>query len=306
MKKQKILITGCGGMLGEAIFSTFSGNNNQVLATDIDLNEEWLCKLDVRNMKECEDVFKSFNPDIVLHLAALTDLEYCERNPEQTWITNALGTENMALLAQKYNALMVYIGTAGIFDGKQKHYSEFDRPNPLSVYSKSKYYGEVFIQQNCSNFFIFRAGWLMGGGLQKDKKFIGKIYKQIKSGKRELFIVNDKIGSPTYTNNFAESMLKVIKSGYYGTYNQVCEGECSWLDIAKEFVELLGLTDTVKITAVTSDFYKNEYYAPRPPSERLINLKLNARNMNYMRHWKECLKEYSQIYIRDLHQNKKG
>lgn len=301
MKKEKVLITGCGGMLGKAIYSVFSSKYESVLATDIDINESWLKPLDVRDLTACETVFNEFKPNIVLHLAALTDLEYCETHPEDSWLTNALGTENVALLCKKMGATMIYISTAGIFDGKQEEYTDFDLPEPISHYGKSKFYGETFIQKTLTKYFVFRAGWMIGGGLKKDKKFIKKIYNQIKSGKTELFVVSDKLGTPTYTNDFANSISKVIETDYYGLYNQVCSGTCSRLDIAIEFVRLLGLSEKIKIKEVPSDYFKKEYFAPRPHSEKLINLKLNSRKLNFMRHWKVCLEEYSKIFKDDYY-----
>ena len=139
----------------------------------------------------------------------------------------------------------------------------------------------------------------MGGGPEKDKKFINKIYKQITAGTKELFIVEDKLGNPTYTKNFAESILKVLPTQYYGLYNQVCSGSGSRYDVAVEFVRLLGLSEQIKVTQVDSDYFKKEYFAPRPYSEKLINLKLNKRKINHMRNWKDCLQEYSKIFLDD-------
>ena len=287
-------------MLGQAVYPEFS-RSNTVLATDIDLNEDWLSHMDVRDIAECTKVFKEFKPTLVLHLAALTDLEYCELNPEDSWKTNALGTENIALLSKEYDCTMVYICTAGIYDGKQDFYNDFDVPNPLSIYGKSKYHGERFVQEYLTNYYIFRAGWMMGGGIKKDKKFIKKIYNQIKEGKKQLSVVDDKLGTPTYTVNFAESIARVIQTNYYGLYNQVCTGGCTRYDVAKEFVKQLGLEEEIEITIVPSDYFKQEYFAPRPYSEKLVNLKLESRNINYMRDWKECLEEYSIVFRRDLH-----
>ena len=122
MIDKKVLITGCGGMLGKAVYEEFSSGYSNVLATDIDLNEDWLKQMDVRDIQECEQVFYNYNPDIVLHLAALTDLEYCELNEEDAWKTNALGTENITILANKYKCKLIYISTAGIFDGKKEYF----------------------------------------------------------------------------------------------------------------------------------------------------------------------------------------
>ncbi len=293
MIDKKVLISGCGGMLGKAVYKEFTSSYSNVLATDIDLNEDWLKQMDVRDIKECEQVFNNYKPDIVLHLAALTDLEYCELNEEDAWKTNALGTENITILANKHKCKLIYISTAGIFDGKKEYFNDFDLPNPLSIYAKSKYHGELFVQQNSREYYIFRAGWMMGGGIEKDKKFIGKIFKQLLSGKKELFVVDDKLGTPTYTKNFAKGIINVIDSGYYGLYNQVCKGSCSRLDVARQFIKDIGLENEIKITIVSSDYFAKDYFAPRPYSEKLVNLKLNSRNINYMDHWEKCLKEYS-------------
>lgn len=299
-KKEIILITGCGGMLGSDLYPVFKSKYKNVVATDIDLNEKWLKYLDVRDIKACEEIFKEIKPTVVIHLAALTDVEYCEMNPEEAWKTNALGTENIALLSKKYDSTMVYIGTAGIFDGKKDSYTDFDIPNPLSCYAKAKYAGELFVQQYLTKYFIFRAGWMMGGGPKKDKKFISKIFNQIKQGKKELFVVDDKFGVPTYTLDFSKAISKVLETDYYGLYNQACLGSSSRYDIAVEFVRLLGLSNKVKVRKVSSEYFSNEYFAPRPNSEQLVNLKLISRGINYMRDWKVCLREYSKVFKEDI------
>lgn len=289
-ENKNILITGCGGMLGQAVYQTLKSKNN-VLATDIDINEEWLEYLDVRDLELLFKISKSFKPDLIINLAALTDLEFCENNPEDAYLTNGLGQENICLVANKNEIPVVYISTAGIFDGEQEYYNDFDQPNPLSIYGKSKYYGEVITIKSLKRFFIFRAGWMMGG-LNKDKKFIGKIYNQIQQGKNELFVVDDKLGTPTYTWDFAQSMEKILDTEYWGLYNMVCEGSGSRYDIAYEFLNNLNLTKKVKIHIVPSDYFLQEYFAPRPKSEKLVNLKLKSRKIMFMRDWRVCLKEY--------------
>jgi dTDP-4-dehydrorhamnose reductase len=288
----RVYIAGCGGMLGEAVYAAFSARST-VLATDIDTNEAWLSYADVRDYAGIEKSVRDFKPDLLINLAALTDLELCERDSRNAWLTNALGAENLALIAGKLNVPYVYISTAGIFDGAQDIYNDFDEPNPLSVYAKSKFHGERFAQRHLREHFVFRAGWMMGGGERKDKKFVNKIYQQLKVGRDELLVVDDKAGTPTYTRSFAANMINVIESEQYGVYNQVCGGDCSRYDVACELVRLLGCVDTVKVTAVSSDYFQSEYFAPRPRSERLVNLKLDARGLNGMPHWKDALAEYS-------------
>ena len=143
---EKILITGAGGMLGKAAYEILSQKYN-VTATDIDLNERWLKHLDVRILSDFEKYFNEQEFDIIFHLAALTDLEYCENNQENSWLTNTLGAENAALMAKKYDIELVYISTAGIFDDPHNEtFIDYDSPNPKSIYGRSKYYGEMIVQ----------------------------------------------------------------------------------------------------------------------------------------------------------------
>ncbi len=290
-RDKKVFITGCGGMLGKAVYERFSSHCH-VLATDIDVNEPWLEYGDVIDFQRMSEKASKFKPDLIINLAALTDLEYCEKNPEITWKTNALGAENMALISKRLDVVHIYISTAGIFDGQKEYYNDLEQPNPISVYAKAKYYGETIIEKMLDNYFIFRAGWMMGGGYEKDKKFINKIFKQIKEGRKKLFVVEDKLGTPTYTVNFAEAMYAIVQTELFGLYNMVCEGSCSRYDVAVEFVRLLGLENEISIDIVDSDYFKDEYFAPRPYSEKLLNFKLSARGINYMKDWRVCLEDY--------------
>ncbi len=127
--------------------------------------------------------------------------------------------------------------------------------------------------------------------------------REILNGKKELFVVNDKLGTPTYTVNFAEAMFAIVQTELFGLYNMVCEGSCSRYDVALEFIRLLGLEKEINIKIVNSDFFKNEYFAPRPDSEKLLNLKLSARGINYMKDWRECLREYVEGFRLHLKNN---
>jgi dTDP-4-dehydrorhamnose reductase len=295
---KRIYIAGCGGMLGEAFYRQF-GKDFELKCTDIDVNENWLSYCDFRDFKSYRaDVF-SFKPDWLFHLGAFTDLEFCELHPDDTYVTNTLSVEHAVHIANELDIPLLYISTAGIFDGKKDVYDDWDQPNPLGAYARSKYMGEVFVQQNIRRHMICRAGWMMGGGPKKDKKFVQKIMKQIKGGARELFVVNDKFGTPTYTHDFAANVMGLIQSEYWGLYNMVCGGETSRLEVATEIVRVLGLQGRVKITQVASEYFKKEYFADRPASERLINKKLTLRGLNLMSDWRTALAEYLGSCYRD-------
>ena len=248
-KKSKILVTGSGGMLGEAY-------------------------LDVRKINEIREIVVKIKPDYIFHLAALTDMEFCERNPFEAYRTNTHGTENIALVCKEFNIPLVYITTAGTFDGKQRDYIDYEIPNPISIYGKSKYAGEIFIKQHLKDYFIFRPSWMMGGGPKKDKKFVNKIINQIKRGMTELFVVDDKFGTPTYTYDMAKIIHKIIELNMHGVFNCACEGEASRYEVAEEILKSKNLQNKIKLNRVSSSYFQNEYFAIRPQSEILVNLRL--------------------------------
>jgi dTDP-4-dehydrorhamnose reductase len=289
-KESKILITGCGGMLGEGVYREFFGKCN-ILATDIDLNEEWLSMLDVRNKEDVARVVNEFDPDYIVHLAALTDMEYCERNIEDSYKTNTESVLFLSREAQQRNIPFLYISTAGIFDGKKEKYSEDDIPNPLSIYGKSKYFGEL-IAQSVPKSIVIRAGWMMGGGPKKDKKFINKIIMQINSGNKDIYALSDKYGVPCYTYDLAKSIFYLLDNEKYGLYHGACDGESSRYDVTKKLIEILSLKDRVNLIDVKQDYFDKEYFAPRPPSEILVNNNLKHANSGLTRSWEVCLEEY--------------
>jgi dTDP-4-dehydrorhamnose reductase len=286
----KILITGCGGMLGEAVYAELK-DKYKVYATDIDLNEPWLNLLDVRSTEDIDKSFKKVKPDIVIHLAALTDMEYCELNPKHAYNVNFIGTYKMVCASIKRNIPFVYISSAGIFDGKKQNYSEIDIPNPLNVYASSKYAGELAAITNPKTI-VVRAGWMMGGGPKKDKKFVNKIIKQINSGAKELFIVKDKLGTPTYTYDLARTIRYLLENNLYGLYNGACDGGGSRFDVAKSILKNLKLNEKISIKVVDSKYFHKEYFATRPFSEKLINYKIKSINSSLVNDWRKCLKDY--------------
>ena len=282
-------------MLGEAFYIQFK-DEYDLKCTDKDVNEEWLSFLDFRDFDAyCDDVM-IFKPDYLFHLGALTDLEYCEDNPEDTYLTNTIGVENAVYLANKLDIPLLYISSAGIFDGNKQVYDDWDEPNPLGVYARSKYMGERFVVEHAKRYLVCRAGWMMGSGPQKDKKFIQKLMKQLKDGSIELFIVNDKDGTPTYTHDFARTVKTLLKKEYWGLYNCVCGGQTSRLEVAQELIKILGVENDVKITTVNSNYFKDIYFAERPVSECLSTKKLDLRGVNMMRDWRITLKEYIENY----------
>lgn len=287
----RIYVAGCGGMLGSAFYEEF-GHRAELRCTDIDCNEDWLSFLDFRDLDAYRSDVKSFSPDFLFHLGALTDLEYCETHPADAYATNVMAVENAVYIANELDIPLLYIGTAGIFDGAQEMYDDWDIPNPLGPYGRAKWAGEEFVRQHARRYLICRAGWMMGGGPAKDKKFIQKMMSQLRNGATELNVVDDKLGTPTYTRDFAHNVRVLLESECWGLYNMVCQDMTSRLDVAQALVDELGLTDQVTVNPVSSEFFASTYFAPRPDCERLLNRKLALRGLDVMRPWREALSDY--------------
>ena len=292
---KKIYMAGVGGMLGEAFYKQFK-DEYELKCSDIDVNEGWLSFLDFREEQIYRKEVLEFNPDFLFHVGAHTDLEYCELHQKDAYDTNTKSVENAVGIANDLDIPLIYISTAGIFDGKKDLYDETDQPKPLGHYARSKYLGEVYVQKHSKAFIICRAGWMMGSGSRKDKKFVQKIIKQIKSGSEKLFVVNDKLGTPTYTQDFASNVKLLIEKQQRGLFNMVCGGLTGRLEVAYELVQLLGLKDSVKVKEVNSEFFAKEYFAERPECERLLNKRLDDLDLNIMRDWRIALKEYLMDY----------
>lgn len=271
--------------------------NSELILTDKEVSEGVeFC--DIRDMKHTSEIVSKYNPDIILNFAALVDLEYCEAEKDDCYLTNTIAAVHLFNLCKDLNIPYVFISTAGIFGNDKEFYTEEDMPYPLSAYGKSKYYTEQLLRnQGYEKYWIFRAGWMMGGGPEVDKKFVNKIMKQIKAGKSELNVVDDKLGVPTYTKDFAYSILRHLDEDLpFGLYNMVSSGEASRYETAVAINEHLNLGLT--INKVDSSFFAEEYSAPRPYSEKLINKALNDLQRNYMRNWKVCLHEYLDAFFR--------
>jgi dTDP-4-dehydrorhamnose reductase len=292
----KILVTGGRGMLGHAIIEAFK-EHELILTGSIEL--------DVRNIKQVMNYAKR-KPQLIIHTAGETDHVSAEFDPVACYMTNFTGTQNMVELARCLDIPIVYIGTCGIYNGSKESYTETDQPSPLNHYGRSKYYGELAVRAYPKHW-IVRCGWGMGGGPGIEKKFINKIFQTIKSGVGVFPSISDVYGSPTYHPDLALTIKnlvlgisenRIFQSGAnYGTYN--CGGEkASRYEVAREFVECLGLLDRVKVQPLTFD----EYHAIYPyeviytKCEVLDCSKLKATKLSAMRPWKEALKEYAQLW----------
>lgn len=277
----KILVTGAAGMLGSDLCRIMA-DRHSIHATNRDT-------LDVGVIGTTLTTVDRVRPDLVIHLAAWTDVDGCERNPDRAYRANTVGTQNVALACQKNDIPMVYISSIAVFDGtKPEPYTEFDVPNPISVYGNSKYQGERIVRSLLRRYYIVRAGWMFGGG-QLDKKFVGKILQAARRS-TVLRVVNDKFGSPTYTVDLSRGLLELIETGLFGIYHMVNSGGApSRLEVARCILESAGLDDCQLIPVSSAEFPLS---APRPRMEAARNLHLELQGMRPMRPWMEALGEY--------------
>jgi dTDP-4-dehydrorhamnose reductase len=223
----RIVVTGAEGQLGRSLQDVLVGH--QVMA--VDLPEYDITRLDVITSIE------GFQPDVVIHAGAMTDVDACELDLDAAYRVNALGTRNVAVACQRCDAPMVYISTDYVFDGaKRGPYSEFEEPNPINVYGSSKLAGELLVRDLLSRFYVVRTAWLYAQG---GNNFVAKILAL--AGERdELSVVTTEVGSPTYAPDLAQAIVRLIEYPLYGTYHLVNEGSCSRYEFAGKILELAG------------------------------------------------------------------
>ena len=280
----RILVTGAAGAVGSYAPDVFS--EDELVLTDIrgDLRQ-----LDVRDPLAVSAAVADVKPDVVLHLAAATDVDECERDHDLAFATNAIGTQNVALACRNAGCELVYISTAGVFWGdKPEPYTEFDEPGPANVYGHSKLAGERIVASICNRSFTVRAGWMVGGGVL-DKKFVGKIAEQLRGGATHLRAVDDKLGSPTYAPDLLRTVKRLLATGYHGLYHGVNAGSCTRYDVAVELRSILERPD-VEIEPVSSAHFPLP--APRARSEAMRNYKLELLGLDESPPWQEALREY--------------
>lgn len=278
----KVLVTGANGMMGTDLCRILEERGCDVTATDIE-------EMDVRDRDLVQDTVNKIQPQTVFHLAALTNVDDCEKMPDESFLTNTIGTQNIALACQSIDATMVYISTISVFDGLNcEPYTEFDTPNPQSWYSRSKYQGELIVEKLLSKYYIARAGWMFGGGAE-DKKFVAKMIDLAKA--RDLLkVVDDKYGSPTYTADIASGVERLTHTGLYGTYHMVNSGGyCNRYEFAQKILEYAHISSCELQPVSSAEF---PLPAPRPNMEAARNYNLELRGLDWMQPWESALQEY--------------
>ncbi len=268
-------------MVGSYVRRAFA--DHELVLTDV--SEGWI-SVDVCDAIAVKRAIAEARPDVVLHLAAATDVDRCEREPDWAERTNAVGTQNVVRACETSAIPLVYVSTGAVFPGERTEpYTEVDTPAPSNVYARSKHAGEQIVDA-LPRHYIVRAGWMFGGA-SRDVKFVGKIARLIQGGQTRLEAVDDLVGSPTYALDLLLGIHRLMQTGAYGVYHLANAGSCTRYACALAIRDTLERPD-VEIAPVSSDRFPLP--APRR-SEALGSVKLEPLGLA-MRPWREALREY--------------
>lgn len=228
----------------------------------------------------------SRKPSIVVHAAAFTAVDECERQPERAFRVNAEGTLNVARACRNARLPLLYVSTDYVFDGeKTEPYLENDVPNPINVYGRSKLQGEKHVSELVTRFWIVRTSWLFG---PLRKNFVRTILEKVQRGE-SLRVVDDQVGAPTYTTDLAAALGQILEKGSPGIYHGTNQGYCSWFEFAQEIIRQAGLNQ-VRIAPIRSS--ESDRPARRPRNSRLANKRLEAEGLPLLPLWQDALRRY--------------
>ena len=246
----KVLITGAKGMLGQDLCPTLEDLGCFLIETDID-------NLDITKKEDVEDFVSKAHPDLIIHLAAYTNVDRAEEEEEKAESINAVGTENVALAASKIDVPLIYISTDYVFDGtKNSPYLPTDPTNPINAYGRTKLKGEELVQKHCKKYYIARTSWLYG---MYGKNFVDTMLSL--KDKEELKVVDDQWGTPTWTMDLAGALMKLLTKPY-GIYHLSGGGKpTTWYNFAKTIFELSNLE--VNLKPCTTEEFKRPANRPK-------------------------------------------
>lgn len=280
-----MILTGYEGQLGSEIVKVLEKQDNILM---IKVNSK---ELDITNRVFVLSYIIQSKPDIIINCAAYTNVDQAEEDYEKAFQVNALGPRNLAIAAESIGAKLIHISTDYVFDGRGVlsdgeilPYREYDLPNPINVYGKTKLLGENYLRELCSKYFIIRTSWLYG---ENGNNFVKTIIRAAKA-KGQLQVVNDQVGNPTNAEDLANHILRLAFTDEYGVYHCTGNGICSWYDFACKIVEYTGIDCTVEPV----DSKQFERKAKRPSYSCLDNMMLRSTIGDNMRNWEEALFDF--------------
>ncbi|MDH7569624.1 MAG: dTDP-4-dehydrorhamnose reductase [Armatimonadota bacterium] len=281
----RVVVTGAAGMLGRDLVPILSANH-AVIPTDLAGTEE---HLDITDPAATLAFMRRVCPDVVVHAAAYTNVDGCERDPDTAYRVNALGTASVAGACQAVGAAVLYVSTDFVFDGeKGSPYLEWDRPRPLNVYGASKLAGEELVRSLCPRHYVVRTQWLYG---EHGHNFPYAILRRAEADE-PLRVVTDQVGCPTFTSDLARAIASILEQPLYGTYHAANRGEVSWYGFAVRLLELAGLNPAV-ITPIAAADWPSPTRRPAYSVLRPYALELTGR-AGALRPWEDALADFLQ------------
>lgn len=284
---KKILVTGCNGQLGRAIRNEYAGEEVAFINTDV-AESEGVYALDITDIDAVLKLVRETKPQVIINCAAHTNVDACEKQWDAAYRINAIGPRNLSIAANEVDAKLVHVSTDYVFEGNgTKPYTEFDAPNPVSAYGKTKLEGENFVKEFAKKHFIFRTAWLYGDG----KNFV-KTMLALSEKHEEVNVVCDQQGSPTSAVELARAIKYYEGTENYGLYHATCEGDTNWADFTEAIFQRAG--KSTKVNHVTSEEYArmNPASAKRPAYSILDNYMMRLTGNYRMAKWQDALDEY--------------
>lgn len=274
----KVLVTGANGQLGYDVVKELRKQNIECYGA---LRKDF----DIVDFETTEKFITNYMPDAVIHCAAYTAVDKAEDEQGVCYLVNALATENIAKICKKINAKMLYISTDYVFDGiKDDFYEVDDKPNPINVYGKTKLLGEQAVQKILDKYFIVRISWVFG---KHGNNFV-KTMLHLGKERKEINVIADQYGSPTYTIDLAPLLVEMIQTEKYGIYHATNKGVCTWAEFAEEIFTIAGMD--VKVNHITTAEYPTR--AKRPMNSRLSKTSLVINNFKTLDNWEIALGKY--------------
>lgn len=276
----KVLVTGVAGQLGYDVVREL--NKRGIETVGVDRND-----FDITDADATEKFIFSVHPDVVIHCAAYTAVDAAEDNVELCRKVNVEGTGNIAKICAKIKAKMIYISTDYVFSGNGNISYDINAEKlPQNIYGQSKLDGELAVQKYLQNYFIVRISWVFGKNGNNFVKTMLRLGKE----KEQLSVVNDQIGSPTYTFDLAKLLVDMVQTEKYGIYHATNEGYCSWAEFAKEIMQRANLS--CRIVPISTAEYLTK--AKRPLNSRLDKSSLDKNAFVRLPSWQDALQRYLQ------------
>ena len=288
---KKILVTGCNGQLGRAIRKEYAASDVEFINTDV-VEGEGVVSLDITDVDAVLKLVRAEKPDVIINCAAHTNVDKCEEQWDLAYKINAIGPRNLSIATTEVDAKMIHVSTDYVFEGNgTRPYTEFDAPNPVSAYGKTKLEGENFVKEFAKKHFILRTAWLYGDG----KNFV-KTMLALAENHDELNVVCDQVGTPTSAVELAKMIHYLEGTENYGTFHATCEGDTNWADFAEAIFKRAG--KNVKVNHVTSKQYKemNPASANRPAYSILEDYMIKLTSDFVMADWQDAL----DVYMKEL------